>query len=449
MSKHQKKNIYAAGAVLKKEIGLKEALTIVVGVVIGSGIFFKATPVLESAGSPVAAIIAWLLGGLITLAAALTLAEIGSAIPETGGVFAYLKELYGEKFAFLFGWVQALIYIPGILAALSIVFATQATYFMPMTDLQQKLLAIGILVFVAALNIISTKLGGRIQFISTIAKMIPIIAIIVFGIIHGMGKETASLFSGESVHSFTLTSFGAAILGTLFAYEGWVSVGNMAGEMKNPQRDLPRSILFGMTIIIAAYVLINVAFFSVMSVQEIVSTEKVATDAALILFGSGGSAIISIGILISIFGTLNGYLMTGVRVPFAMAQSKIFPFHHVMGRVESRTSTPINVFIFEVVLSIIYILSGSFNTLSTLALFATWIFFVMAIYGVFILRKKRKDLVPTYRVPFYPFVPLVGIVGGVYILVCTVFTDTLYSLIGLAITALGYPVYLYLKKSNM
>ena len=141
--------------------------------------------------------------------------------------------------------------------------------------------------------------------------------------------------------------------------------------------------------------------------------------------------------------------MTGVRVPFAMAQSKIFPFHHVMGRVESRTSTPINVFIFEVILSIIYILSGSFNTLSTLALFATWIFFVMAIYGVFILRKKRKDLVPTYRVPFYPFVPLVGIIGGVYILVCTVFTDTLYSLIGLAITALGYPVYLYLKKSNI
>jgi APA family basic amino acid/polyamine antiporter len=140
--------------------------------------------------------------------------------------------------------------------------------------------------------------------------------------------------------------------------------------------------------------------------------------------------------------------MTTVRVPFAMAENKIFPFHHVISRVEKRTSTPINVFIFQVAIAIIYIFSGSFDTLSTLALFAVWIFFVLAIYGVFILRRKRPDLVPTYRVPLYPIVPLVGIIGGVYILVCTIISDTLYSLIGLAITAIGYPVYIYLKKQG-
>lgn len=447
MQKQQEKEMYAAGAVLKKEIGMKEALTIVVGVVIGSGIFFKATPVMDSAGSAIAAVLAWLLGGLLTMAAALTLAEIGSAIPHTGGVFAYLKELYGEKIAFLFGWVQALIYGPAIVAALCIVFATQATYFIPMSSGQQKALAIGILLFVTVLNVISTKLGSRIQFIATIAKMIPIAFIIIFGIIHGVNEATP-VFSGEPVHGFSFATFGVAMLGTLFAYEGWISVGNMAGEMKNPKRDLPRSIFLGMMIIIAAYVLINVAFLSVLTPAQIVGAENVASDAAQILFGSAGSILISIGILISIFGTLNGYLMTTVRVPFAMAENKIFPFHHVISRVEKRTSTPINVYIFQVAIAIVYIFSGSFNTLSTLALFAVWIFFVLAIYGVFVMRRKRPDLVPTYRVPLYPIVPLIGIIGGVYILVCTIVSDTLYSLIGLAITAIGYPVYMYLKKQG-
>lgn len=447
MQKTPKKSVYAAGAVLKKEIGFKEAFTIVVGVVIGSGIFFKASPVLDSAGTPFWAVMAWLLGGLITMAAALTLAEIGSAIPKTGGVFAYLKELYGEKWAFLFGWVQTFIYVPGIAAALSIIFATQATFFIPMTDLQQKLLAVGLLIFIASVNIISTKLGSRIQFFSTVAKMIPIAAIIIFGLMYGVSNEFPS-FTGEGAHGFSLTAFGAAILGTLFAYEGWLSVTNIAGEMKNPHRDLPRSIFVGMSIIIAAYVLINIAIFSVMSVPDIVSSEKVASEAAVILFGKGGSIIIAIGILISIFGTLNGYLMTGVRVPFAMAESKIFPFHHVMGRVDERTKTPINVFIFETALTIIYIFSGTFENLTTLAIFVTWIFFVMAVYGVFILRKKHKHLTPSYRVPFYPYVPLLGIIGGVYILISTLVTETLYTMIGIGITAIGYPVYVYLKKSQ-
>ena len=183
---------------LKKQVGLIEAITIVIGVVIGSGIFFKASSVFANAGTPMLGIMAWVVGGLITIASALTVAEIAGAIPKTGGVFAYLKELYGEKWAFLFGWMQTLIYVPGVAAALSIVFVTQATYFIPsMTIMAQKTLAIFILFFVMGINVLSTKLGSKVQVIATIGKLVPIFVIVIFGLING----TAHDFSVPAVAS--------------------------------------------------------------------------------------------------------------------------------------------------------------------------------------------------------------------------------------------------------
>ena len=214
--------------VLKKEIGLMEAITMVVGVVIGSGIFFKASSVFSNAGTPALGILAWIVGGIITIASALTIAEIAAAIPKTGGIFVYLKELYSEKWAFLFGWVQAVIYVPGVAAALSIVFVTQATYFITLTAVQQKLLAIIIIFFITFINILSTKLGSKVQFISTIAKLIPIFVIIAFGLLKGEANGFAAISTATS-STTGLAGFGAAILGTLWAYDGWVGVGNMAG----------------------------------------------------------------------------------------------------------------------------------------------------------------------------------------------------------------------------
>ncbi|OGO79241.1 MAG: amino acid permease [Clostridiales bacterium GWB2_37_7] len=447
MEANKKTNKAANVGALKKEIGLMEAITMVVGVVIGSGIFFKASSVFSNAGTPTLGILAWIVGGIITIASALTIAEIAAAIPKTGGIFVYIKELYSEKWAFLFGWVQAVIYVPGVAAALSIVFVTQATYFVALTAVQQKILAILIIFFITLINIISTKLGSKVQFVATIGKLIPIFVIIVFGLLKGEANSFAAASSTAS-SATGLAGFGAAILGTLWAYDGWVGVGNMAGELKNPKKDIPRSIIIGLAVIIAVYILINLAIINIMPVSEVITSEKAASDAAVILFGNSGAALIAAGIMISIFGALNGYLMTGVRVPFAMAQDNLFPFAKFFGKISDKFGTPVNTLLFEAVLASMYVLSGSFETLTNLAVFAVWIFFVMTVYGIFILRSKHKNIERPYTVPLFPIIPIIGIAGGIYILISTLITSTSYALYGLAITALGLPVYLLIKRKN-
>ena len=238
------------------------------------------------------------------------------------------------------------------------------------------------------------------------------------------------------------------MLGTLWAYDGWVGVGNIAGELKNPKKDIPKSIIFGLVVIIIVYVLFNLAIINIVPITAVISSNKVASDAATVLFGKSGSLFITAGILISIFGTLNGYLMTGVRIPFAMAQDKLLPFDKFLGKVNEKYQTPLNAFIFEVVLACLYVFSGSFDTLTNLVIFVLWIFFTMAVAGIFILRTKHKDLDRPYKVPLYPIVPLIGIIGGIYILVSTLMTDTSNALTGLAITLIGLPVYWYIKKKK-
>ncbi|TDT61300.1 APC family permease [Fonticella tunisiensis] len=428
---------------LKREVGLPEAITMVIGVVIGAGIFFKASTVFKNAGAPIPGVLAWVIGGLITMASALTAAEIAAAIPKTGGVFVYLKELYGERWAFLFGWVQALIYVPGVAAALAIVFVTQSTYFIPITGIYQKILAIFIMFFIMLLNIISTKIGSKVQFISTVGKLIPIFAIIVFGLVKGQAHSFSNTVSTGSAGA---AGFGAAVLGTLWAYDGWIGVGNMAGELKNPKRDLPRAIILGLAITIAVYILINIAIVNIMPLQDVIGSSKPASDAAVILFGNVGAGIIAAGIMVSIFGALNGYLMTGVRIPFAMAQNRLFPFYKFFGKVNDRFETPLNMFLFEVIIASTYILSGSFDTLTNLSVFVMWIFFVMTVAGIFILRSKHRHLERPYVVPLYPIVPIIGIAGGLYIIISMLFTNTAHAVYGIIITLLGLPVYTYIKR---
>lgn len=389
-------------------------------------------------------ILAWLVGGLITIASGLTIAEIAAAIPKTGGIFVYIKELYGEKFAFLIGWVQSIVYIPGSAAALSIILSIQITSFIPLTAIEQKVLAIVFIIFIMILNIISTKLVSKMQGIISIAKLIPIIAIIALGFIKGTAKGDILNISSSS----TVSGFGAALLGTLWAYDGWISVGNMAGELKNPKKDLPRSIIIGLGTTIVVYVLINLALINIMPMSAIITSEKPASDAAVVLLGSTGAKIISAGILISIFGALNGYLMTGVRIPLAMSQDRSIPFSKYFSKVHEKSGTPVNAFIFETVLACLYVLSGSFNVLTDLVMFVLWLFFTMAVAGIFVLRTKFKHLDRPYKVPLYPLVPLIGIIGSSYIIISTLITNTFYALCGIGITLLGLPVYSYIKKQN-
>jgi APA family basic amino acid/polyamine antiporter len=428
---------------LKKSVTFIEAIAIVIGMIIGSGIFLKPGIVLFNAGSPLMGLLAWIAGGIITLASALTVAEISSAIPKIGGLYTYLEELYGEVWGFLLGWVQTVISYPASGAALAIAFATYSAYFVPMTIMQQKLLAIGILVFVIAMNIIATKYGGVIQTVSTAGKLIPIAAVILFGSLRGTAHDFRT-----AVPAAAGSSFGAAMLGTLWAYDGWIGVTNMAGELKNPAKELPKSIILGVASVIVVYALVNMAILNVLPMEHIIASERPTSDVATVIFGKGGAAFITAGIMISVFGAMNGYLMTGARVPLAMGKRGHLPFSHMLEQVHTKFKTPSNALILECLLSILYIFSGTFNTLTDLLVFVLWIFFIMGVFGVFILRKRVSPDKRPYKVPLYPFVPIVGILGGIYILISTIINTPLYSFAGIAITLAGLPVFYHLKKKN-
>lgn len=432
--------------ILKREINLMQATLLVVGIVIGSGVFFKPSSVFKNSGAPGLGILAWIVGCIITVAGALTIAEIGSAIPKAGGLFVYLRELYGEKYAFLLGWVQTLIYYPGVSAALAVVFATQCTSFINLSPAGQKAVAIGLIIFLTIVNLISTKFGAKFAAVFTIGKLIPIAVIIVCGFAMGKVHE----FTPMTTSASTGAGFGAALLGVLFAYEGWVAVANMAEEMKNPAKDLPKAIVVGLIIITIAYLGVNLAIINTMSVADVAASKKVASDAAVILFGPVGEKLIAAGILISITGCLSAFIMTGARIPYAMAIDNIFVFKSFFRKLTERQAIPANALIFESILACIYALSGSFDTLTDLAVFVIWLFFILGIAGVFKLRKNFKHLIPkdSYKVPLYPVVPIVGIVGALYVVISTLFTGTANALFGLGVTLVGFPVYMYIKKSE-
>ena len=411
--------------------------------IIGSGVFLKPGIVLLNAGSPVLSILAWVAGGVITLASALSISEIASRMPRTGGLFAYLEELYGKRWGFLLGWVQTVISYPASIAAQAIAFSTYASFFVPLGTWAQKGLAIAVMAFLLIMNIIATKCGGVIQTIATVAKLIPIAAIILFGFFSPAAPGFGALpaFSQGA-------GFGAAILGTLWAYDGWIGVTNMAGELKNPKRQLPKVITVGVIFVIAVYALINLAIFRCLPYEQIMASETPGADAAVVLFGAGGAAFIAAGIMISVFGALNGYLMTAARVPFAMGERKQLPFSKLWGRLHPKLGTPANSLILESALATIYILTGSFNTLTDLLVFVLWIFFTLGVFGVFLMRKRYGVDNEGYKVPLFPLTPIVGILGGLYILGSTVVSEPLQSLIGVALTLIGIPVYAYMNRKT-
>ncbi|AOH56884.1 serine/threonine protein kinase [Peribacillus muralis] len=428
---------------LKKTIGFWVGTSIVVGTVIGSGIFMKPGDVLELSGNSTMALLAWLIGGLITLASGLTIAEVSTRIPKTGGLYVYLEEVYGKVWGFLCGWVQTLVYGPAVMGALSLYFGLLVSgIFNISTDYT---LAIGIItiVFLAAMNLLGTKYGGIIQTLSTVGKLIPILFIAVFGIAQG----DMPVFNVTSESSMKISMAGA-ILATLWAYDGWMNVGFMAGEMKNPQKTLPRAIITGILVVMVAYLAVNLAMLHILGAEGVVAHgTNAANVAATMLFGELGGKLIAIGILISIFGCLNGKLLTFPRITLAMAHDKMMPGHKQIGKISPKFKTPINATILQVIIAIIMMVVTNPDKLTNMAIFSVFCFYGLAFFAVFILRKRDPDA-KTYKVPLYPIIPIVAIAGAVYIVVSTLLDTPLDALYSLIILVIGMPVYWLLKKSE-
>lgn len=433
---------------LKREISLLGALATVMGTVIGAGVFFKAATVVNYAQSASLTIFAWILGGVLTICAGLTSAELATAIPKTGGAIKYIEYTYGKLPGFLLGWAQSIIYFPANIAALSIIFSTQFIHLFHFSDKWLLPVAIGTGLTVTIINLLGTKLATNVQSITLIVKMIPIILIVVAGLLMPATKEV-SLFpvvAGKEVGF--IQALSGALLATMFAYDGWLGVGNVAGEMKRPEKDLPRAIIFGLLLITGIYALINFVFLKVLPIDTIAGNSNAASEAATAIFGRIGGKLVTIGILISVYGALNGYTMTGIRVPYALALEKLIPFSSQFSRLSTRFVVPYIAGIFQFIVATVMMLFGTFDLLTDMLVFVMWLFSILIFLAVFILRKREPELFRPYKVPLYPIIPIVAIAGGLFILVTTLFTQTNLAFTGIFITLLGIPVYLIQQKKK-
>ena len=434
---------------LKKSLGLAAAFSTVVGVVIGSGVFFKPQAIYTATnGAPGLGILAWILGGLITIAGGLTATEVSAAIPKTGGMMIYIEEIYGKRYGFLTGWMQTVLFFPGTIAAVAVIFAQQASELLGSTSNNMKMvlpIAIGIILLTALLNTIGSSFGGSIQTVATLGKLVPLVLIIIFGFTKGNSTSILTPMVGEGVNP--VTTLGQVLIATLFAYDGWINVGAIAGEMKDPGKDLPKAIVGGLSLVMAVYLAINVAYLWVAPASSLANVTSPASLVATKLFGPIGGKLISAGILISVFGTLNGYLLTGPRVVYALTKEKLLPGSKILSKV-NKGGSPYNSILLISILACIYALTGQFNLLSDLTIFAVWVFYVLTFIGVIILRKTKPDLYRHYKVPGYPVIPIIAILGGTFVVINQLITTPLISLGGIIITIIGLPIYAYMNKKS-
>ena len=428
---------------LQKNLGLAAALSTVIGMVIGGGVFFKPQAVYTlTGGAPGLGMLAWLIAGVMTIAAGLTAAEISAAIPKTGGMMVYIEEIYGKKLGVLTGWMQSSLFFPATIAALAVMFGEQTSILLGNQSLAMPV-TLGTILFISALNTLGSKTSGIIQTVSTIAKLVPLILIILFGFIKGNGTNPITTpFIGEGVSTGPV--IGQLLIAILFAYDGWINVGALAGEMKNPGKDLPKAIVGGLSLVMAVYLAINLAYLWVLPASELAKYASPASAVAEVIFGPMGGRIITIGILISVFGCINGYVLTGPRILYTLGQQKSLPGYKFIGSL-NKNAVPANATLMISGLSILYALSGQFNLLTDLSMFAIWSFYVLTFIGVIKLRKTQPDLNRPYKVPLYPIVPLVAIAGGLFVVMNQLFfagiVNTLVSLCGVLVTLLGLPLY--------
>jgi len=467
---------------LQKNIGLWSATTIVIGSVIGSSIFMKPATMAGQLGSPVLLIVVWVVAGLISLFGAMAFAELGAMFPQTGGEYVYLEKTYGDFFGFLYGWSSIAVINTAAVASIAFVCADYLGYFLhipkldpvteqsiklhipfiadifPLQNLGVKLLAIAIIIGLSIVNYISVRSGNAIQFIATVVKILAIL-LLVFGILFS-GKGSISNFANS--HSFKASGFAlfaafmAATTGAFASFDGWVNVNMIAGEIKDPQKNLPRSLLIGLFICIIVYALINIAFFYVLPIDVMASSSLVASDAAEKVMGIAGGGLIALLIVISAFGATNVNVLTNARVVFAMSEDKTF--FSFAGKVHPRFQTPGNAVIVIGVLSILFVISGSFDILADMFVFMSWVFYALCVIGVFVLRRKFPDIQRPYKVNGYPWVPGIFVVFTLFYIGTTLYNDIvnyrngnspmINSVIGLLLTLAGVPLYFYFKRKQ-
>lgn len=432
---------------MKRQISFGQALATVVGSVIGAGVFFKIGTITAQTGSTSMTLFVWILAGLISIASGLTVSEIAASL-KINGAIKYLDYTYGRVWGFLFGWAQMIVYFPAQIGALSSIFGVQFVSLFGIEAKYSNLIAILLVIFLLGINLIGTKFSSKMQSVITVLKIIPIALIIIWGLFNSdkISAPILPLTVGAG-HSFP-GAISQGLLSALFAFEGWIVVTNLANEVKNPEKDLSRAIILGLSAITLIYVLINYTFMTVLPIDQLVNNNNAAFQASMKLFGQFGGKLVTIGILISVYGAVNAFMLTGMRTPYILAQDNLLPFSNKIGKANIHTGVPVIGALIVDAIAIIMILLGNFNVLTDMLVFVMWTFNTMLSIAVVILRKREPELKRPFKVPWYPIIPLISVIGGVFIVVSTIINQFVLSLIGIVLTLLGLPIYYYMQNKN-
>jgi APA family basic amino acid/polyamine antiporter len=462
-------------------LGLFTTIAIVVGAVIGSGIFKKPALMASQLGSPEWLIAVWVIAGVITLFGALTNAEIAGMITETGGQYIFFKEMYGDLTAYLYGWAMLAVVQTGSIASITYIFSEYTQYFFalprfsqgieqsfiihipfignifPLENIGVKFLTIFVVFFLSGINYAGVLLGGRVSGFFTSAKVIVILVLVILGFAIGNGSFDNFWKDSPTLHLTGVGLFAgltAAISGAFWAYDGWNNITYIAGEIKKPQRNIPLALTIGTIIVIVVYILINLAYLYILPVDKMAGSTLVASDVAQVVLGSVGGGFVAVAVMISTFGTSNGTIMVSARVYYAMSQKGMF--YPIFGNVHQKYRTPGNALILQAIWTSLLVLSGTFDILTDMLIFVSWIFYGLGAFGVFVLRKKMPDRYRPYKVIGYPVIPAIFVIFATVFVVFTLYNDIqnyiegkiqiINSLFGILLVGIGIPFYIYFKR---
>lgn len=424
---------------MPRSVSLLQTVAVSVGVAIGSGIFRVPPTVAEGLRAPGPILACWILGGIIALCGTLTIAELAAALPRSGGIFAWLLEGYGPLPAFLFGWAELTVIRAAALGAIATLFAEYLGYFLPMSAAQVRYVAAFAIVLIGAVNYVGVQRAAALQSVTTVLKYVVLMAL-------GLLAFTAS--GGSTKHfipawsaSLPLSALASALIPVLWTYDGWADPATMGGEIRDPQRNLPRALIAGALCVMLVYLVVNVGFLYALAPAEMAGSKLIATTVAgrIALLGSYGAAVVALSVIVSAFSGLNASMMTGSRVFFAMADRDVFL--RAPARVSPRFNTPSVAIWLATALGVAYVLVNDFAQLADKFVLGIWPFYTLAVAAVFILRRRRPDLPRPYHVLGYPLVPAVFLIASVLMVLNALVTDLLNTGVTLLIIAAGIPVY--------
>ncbi|MGB9148239.1 MAG: amino acid permease [Acidobacteriaceae bacterium] len=427
---------------------MSDSISIVMGIMIGSGIFLMAGSIARQLSSLAAVIAVWAVGGLMSLAGALSLGELGAAFPAAGGLYVYLTEAYGPALGFIYGWSSISLIYAGSIATMA---AAVGFYTAPLLGLnlwEQKLLQVLCIVFFVVVNSLGVAAGKRVQNALTTLKVAGLALMV--AVLYWKGSSTllhADLFTPG--HSLQLASFGAALVAVLWAYDGWHIVSFAAGEIRDPGRTLPRALLIGTAVTTGIYLLANTAYYAVLPPAAIRATDRVAAAAVQQAMGGRAQLLISILIIVSITGALNGVVLGAPRVNLAMARDGLF--FRQFARISRRTHAPVVATVALGAWAILFTLIGSFRELFTSYVFTSWIFYGLSVAAVILLRRRRPGLLRPYRCPLYPVTPVFFVIASLGVVVATFVTSFRQAVLGVALILVGWPLYFlfrYLERER-